>query len=116
MAYKRTPAFQSARTARAWSRNQNNTRFMSSVALGPVAHTILVALMVVVIGLIYLGHATQVTNYDHQANRQEQKLAELDARRSELEVQNARQTALKKVKSSNVAKAMTSPSEVSYAE
>ena len=43
-----------ARRQQNWGRNQNTTRYVSNVKLGPVAHTVLVALMITVLGLIYL--------------------------------------------------------------
>ena len=53
------------RRENSFSRNQNTVAFASPIKLGPVAHTILVALMVTVLGLIYLTQATQATNYDY---------------------------------------------------
>ncbi|MBM3210235.1 hypothetical protein FJZ39_02760 [Candidatus Saccharibacteria bacterium] len=117
MAYQRTPTYSATRRAsQNWNRNQNTAQFKSSVKLGPVAHTVIVALMITVLGLIYLTQATKATSYDYQASELDAKIAELDARKSEMEVQNARLTALETVKASNVAKAMTQPSDVSYTE
>jgi len=96
-----TTTFTSRRSHGQLRRNQNSTRFQSQVKLGPVAHTVLVALMITVLGLIYLTQATRIT--------------ELSAKKSELEVQNARLTALEKVKNSNVASAMTT-TETHYAQ
>ena len=53
--------YYTSRRQQNWSRNQNTTRFKSSVKLGPVAHTVLVALMITVLGLIYLTQATRAT-------------------------------------------------------
>ncbi len=95
-------------------RNQNSTRFQSQVKLGPVAHTVLVALMITVLGLIYLTQAIKTTAYSYEADGLNAEIAELSAKKSELEVQNARLTALDKVKNSDVAAAMTT-TETSYA-
>ena len=97
-----------------YSRNQNTVAFASPIKLGPVAHTILVALMVTVLGLIYLTQATQATNYDYATQEVESQIAELNIQREDLEVENARLTAIETVKSSDVASAMASPSEVNY--
>lgn len=114
MSYQRTPSYTSRRPQN-WNRNQNTTRFVSSVKLGPVAHTVLVALMITVLGLIYLTQATKATGYDYQAQQIDEKIAELETRKSDLEVENARLTALETVRTSNVAKAMTTPESTEYA-
>ena len=44
--------FTSRRSHGQLRRNQNSTRFQSQVKLGPVAHTVLVALMITVLGLL----------------------------------------------------------------
>ena len=96
-------------------RNQNTARFRSQVTLGPVAHTVLVALMITVLGLIYLTQATKTTAYSYESQGLDTEISELVARKSELEVQNARLTSLEKIKGSAVASAMTSPESTGYA-
>lgn len=96
-------------------RNQNATRFRSQVKLGPVTHTVLVALMITVLGLIYLTQATKTTAYSYEAQGLDSEISELAAKKSELEVQNARLTSLDKVKNSSVAAAMTTV-ETGYAQ
>ena len=110
-----TTTFTSRRSHGQLRRNQNSTRFQSQVKLGPVAHTVLVALMITVLGLIYLTQATRLTAYGYEAQSLDTKITELSAKKSELEVQNARLTALEKVKNSNVASAMTT-TETHYAK
>lgn len=97
-----------------WSRNQNTTRFASAVKLGPVAHTVLVALMIIVLGLIYVTQATRATGYDYEAQKIDSQIAELDERKGELEIENARLTALESIKNSTVAQGMTSASDTQY--
>lgn len=96
-------------------RNQNATRYRSETKLGPVAHTVLAALMITVLGLIYLTQATKTTAYSYEAQGLDTEINELMAKKSELEVQNARLTALERVKGSAVASAMTTPETVDYA-
>lgn len=96
------------------ARNQNQTRFSSSVKLGPVTHTVLVALMIMVLGLIYLTQATKATSYDYEAQKIESQIAELSEERTDLEVENARLTALSSVRDSSVAQAMTEPGAPKY--
>lgn len=96
-------------------RNQNSTKFKSDVKLGPVAHTVLVALMIAVLGLIYLTQATKTTAFGYEAQGLETEIAELSAKKSELEVQNARLTSLAQVKNSSVASAMERPQSTDFA-
>ena len=114
MSYQRTLQFQNRRST-SWNRNQNTVAFTSAIKLGPIAHTVLIALMITVLGLIYLTQATRATGYDYQAQKIDSEIADLQTKKGDLEVENARLTALETVKNSNVAKAMTAPAETSYA-
>jgi cell division protein FtsL len=114
MAYSRTMQY-SSRRGSSWNRNQNTTRFASNVKLGPVTHTVLVALMITVLGLIYLTQATRATSYDYEAQKIDTQIAELTTQKTDLEVENARLTALDNVQNSSVARQMTPPAETNYA-
>lgn len=99
-----------------WGRNQNTTRYVSPVKLGPVAHTVLVALMITVLGLIYLTQATKATSYSYDLDRVDRKISELAVKKDDLEIENARLTSLSTVKNSTVAREMSTPSNVTYAQ
>ena len=111
MSYTRTVQFNSRRQTN-WQRNQNTVAFASAIKLGPISHTVLVALMITVLGLIYLTQATRVSGYDYAANTISDKISSLSEQKNNLEIENARLTALQSVKNSNVAKAMTTPTDV----
>jgi cell division protein FtsL len=113
MTYNRSTQFSPRRSGN-WNRNQNTVAFASTVKLGPVTHTVLVALMITVLGLIYLTQATRATSYDYEAQKIDSQIAELSDQKTDLEVENARLTAIDNVRSSSVAKAMTQPSETHY--
>ncbi len=118
MSYQTTTQFYSSRrrpAASSWNRNQNTVAFVSSVKLGPIAHTVLVALMITVLGLVYLTQATRATSYDYEAQKIDTQIADLETKKGDLEVENARLTALESVQNSNVAKAMTTPASTEYA-
>lgn len=108
--------YYASRRQQNWSRNQNTTRFVSSVKLGPVAHTILVALMITVLGLIYLTQATRATGYDYESQRIDSQIAELSDEKSDLQIENARLTALETIKNSAVAREMTTPVSTEFVE
>jgi cell division protein FtsL len=113
MSYQRTTQLVVRRSG-AWGRNQNNTPYASTRSLGPIAHTVIVALMITVLGLIYLTQATRTTAYDYEAQKVDSKIAELTTQKTDLEVENARLTALETVQNSNVAREMTKPAETNY--
>lgn len=113
MSYQSTTYYTSRRQQN-WSRNQNTTRFVSSVKLGPVAHTVLVALMITVLGLIYLTQATRATGYDYESQKIDSQIADLNDQKSDLQIENARLTALETVKNSSVAREMTTTSSTQY--
>lgn len=114
MSYQTNQQFYSSRRQSGWNRNQNTVAFVSSVKLGPVSHTVLVALMVTVLGLVYLTQATRATTYDYEAQKIDSQIAELTSKKNDLEVENARLTALENIQNSNVAKAMSKPASTDY--
>lgn len=113
MSYTRTAQFNSRRQSN-WGRNQNTVAFASAVKLGPVTHTVLVALMITVLGLIYLTQATRASSYDYAASSTADQISTLSDQKKELEVENARLTALQAVKNSSVAKNMTTPTDTQH--
>lgn len=113
MSYHRNPQFQTRRSQN-WSRNQNTVAYTSNVKLGPVVHTVLVALMVTVLGLIYLTQATKATSYDYETQKIDSQINELASKKADLEIENARLTSLETIKNSNVAQAMTTATDVQY--
>lgn len=110
MTYQRNTTYN--RRSGSMRRNQNSVAYTSAVKLGPVTHTVLVALMITVLGLIYLTQATKATSYDYQAQKIDDKIAELASTKTDLEVENARLTALESVQDSSVAKSMKAPDEI----
>lgn len=110
MSYQRTIQFNSRRHGN-WGRNQNTVAFASAVKIGPVTHTVMIALMITVLGLIYLTQATRASSYDYAASAVESEIAELTDQKKDLEVDNARLTAMKEIRGSSVASAMVAPSE-----
>lgn len=104
-----------ATAGRQWQRNQNTVAFTAKAGLGPVAHTIIIALLVAVLGLIYLSQVTKTSSYGYEIDRQNNEMAALTAERQDLEVENARLQALSRVADSAVAKAMTAPASTNFA-
>ena len=115
MSYQNNQPFNSRRRQN-WSRNQNTVTYRSAVKLGPVTHTVLVALMVAVLGLIYLTQATRATSYDYAIQDIDSQIAELNSQKSDLEIENARLASLNTVKNSSVASTMTTAASTQYAQ
>lgn len=101
--------------ASVWRRNQNTVKFQTSRKLGPVAHAVLVAVMLAVLGLIYLTQITKTSTYGYQINELNDQKEQLLSEQRDLQVETARLQALEKVQQSSVAKAMEAPKETSYA-
>lgn len=112
---QRTQNF-SSRRQQNWSRNQNTVAYVSAIKLGPVFHTIIIALMITALGLIYLTQATRTTGYDYDMRKIDDQIAELNIQKGDLEIENARLTALETVKNSSVATTMTKPVTTSYVQ
>ncbi len=110
-----TTATFSSRSERMYRRNQNTVAFAPSISLGPISHTVLIALMIAVLGMIYLTQVTKTSTYGYQLDSIETERASLIAERQDLENENARLQALERVKSSNVASTMVEPAKVEYA-
>jgi hypothetical protein len=70
--------------------------------------------MITVLGLIYLTQATRATGYDYEAQKIDSKIADLTTEKTDLEVENARLTALDTVQNSSVAREMTKPAQTDY--
>lgn len=105
----------SAQPERQWRRNQNTVAYAATTTLGPIAHTVIIALMIAVLGLIYLTQVTKTSFFGYQLNDKQTQLATLATERQNLEIENARLQALERVKNSDVAKAMTAPQTTEYA-
>ena len=105
----------SSRADARWRRNQNTVAFSPSAMLGPVAHTVLISLMIATLGLIYLTQVTKTSTYGYQLDSLKDQRAQLTAEQQDLENENARLQALDRLKTSSVASAMTEPATLEYA-
>jgi cell division protein FtsL len=106
----------SSRRQQNWSRNQNTVAFVSAIKLGPVANTVIIALMITILGLIYLTQATRATSYDYATQKIDSQIATLNEQKSDLMIENARLTSLETVKNSSVASTMTTPATTEYVQ
>jgi len=100
---------------RSWRRNQNIVRFKPTKKLGPVTHTVLVALILAVLGLIYLTQITKTSTYGYEINDLNNEKEQLLSEQRDLQVETARLQALERVSQSDVAAKLNSPAQTDFA-
>lgn len=92
----------------AWQRNQNTVRHsLSSKEFGPVAHTVIVVLLLCVMGLMYLTQINKTNAYTYPINNLQAKKDSLIAEQQQLKVEAARLGSLDTIKKSAMAGSMT---------
>ena len=101
--------------ARTWRRNQNTVKFQTGISLGPISHTVLIAIMLAVLGLIYLTQITKTGTYGYELKDLNAKKALLASENRDLEVESAKLQALEKVQQSGVAQTLSTPSSTDFA-
>jgi hypothetical protein len=109
-------AFSTRRSSpRTWRRNQNTVKFRTSISLGPISHTVLIAVMLAVLGLIYLTQITKTSTYGYELSELNTRQEQLASENRDLEVEAAKLQALEKVQQSNVAQTLSTPESTDYA-
>lgn len=107
---------QNAISSRNYNRNVNFTAFDYTKKIGPVFSAMSFAGIVVILGLIFVQNSARVSTFGSKIQERESKIAELEVAANDLKVENARLTALQTVSNSEVAKTLTTPASVNYAE
>jgi len=99
----------------AWVRNRNTVRHTPKT-LGSVSQSVILGVLVLAIGLIYVTQGTKATSYDYELSKVENEIAELQAKKDDLEVERAKLTSIAKESQSEVAANMEVASVSGYAE
>lgn len=107
---------QTPTSSRSYGRNNNITIFQPTAKLGAVTRVLMLGVLIAVLGITFLMNSTKPTLYGSEMQEIDSKIADLEVKKADLEVENARLTALSNIENSEVAKKMTSPASVSYAE
>lgn len=98
-------------------RNQNTTRYRSiAEGLGPISHTLFVALLVAIIGLIYLSQLTRASEFGYQVNDLKDRQVELVTENQLLQDEAARLQALERIKNSDVAKGLETVNQFEFTQ
>ncbi len=97
-------------------RNQNTVRYQPvAKALGPVSHSLLIALMVTILGIIYLSQVTKTAKFGPIIDGLEDRKVELVSQNELLEAQATRLQTLERIQKSEVAKKLENVTGVNYA-
>ena len=107
--------FMLSRTASesSFKRNQNIIRHtLDGKQFGPVAHTVIVVLLLSVMGLMYLAQINKTNAYTYPINELQTKKEALLDEQSQLQVEAARLGSLNRVKNSTVAQNLQPPRSV----
>jgi len=101
---------------RGLTRNQNITAFSEGRKLGPVAHFVILAVLLAVLGGLYLSQATRTSTFSYELNDIEQKRLDLASEKADLVAENSRLQSLSNIQNSAVAASMTTPVSTDYFE
>lgn len=96
-----------------WRRNQNTVRHTAgSKQFGPVAHTVIVVMLLCVMGLMYLAQINKTNAYTYPINELEREKKALLTEQESLMVEAARLGSLDTVRKSAVAQTLSTPENV----
>ncbi len=113
MAQSTTYMLSRSASANTWRRNQNTIRHtFEGKQFGPVAHSVVVIMLLCVMGLMYLAQINKTNAYTYPINELENQKKTLLAEQETLRVEAARLGSLDTVKKSTVAQNLTTPANV----
>lgn len=105
------------RQSRTMRRNQNTIRFQAAEnTLGPISNTLLLAVIISMMGLLYLTQITKTSSFGYKVDALEKEKTVLVEEQQSLEVESARLQALERIKSSEVAKSMPDASNAEFVQ
>ena len=113
MAHSTTFMLSRSTGATPFQRNQNIVRHsFDGKQFGPVAHTVVVIMLLCVMGLMYLAQINKTNSYTYPINQLQTEKRSLLAEQESLKVEAARLGSLDTVKNSTVAQNLSTPSNV----
>ncbi|MBR3368514.1 hypothetical protein IKG45_01840 [Candidatus Saccharibacteria bacterium] len=96
-----------------WARGRN---FGKRKGTGRFSYYFVIAMLVLVVGLIYVAQGTKATGYDYQISEIEEQINELEIKKEDLAVEQARLTSLASASNNKVAVSMEDATPSGYAE
>ena len=98
-----------------YSRNRNTVRHTTR-GIGRISAIAILVIEVFMIGLFYVSEQSKVTTYDYKMNAMDTQIANLEAERDDLKVEQARLNSIAKNEKSTVATNMETAQIAGYAE
>lgn len=98
-----------------YSRNRNTVRHQAR-GIGRISAIAILVIEVFMIGLFYVSEQSKVTTYDYKMNAMDAQIANLEAERDDLKVEQARLNSIAKSAKSTVAANMEAAQIAGYAE
>ena len=98
-----------ASSAASWSRNRNisgGSYGAQKKKLSGISYGVIVGMLTLIVGLIYVATGTTATTYDYEIYKVEDSIAEMEAKKEDLAVEQARLTSLANANNSEVAVTM----------
>ena len=99
---RRGATSKSSRTTSTFARNYN-TVVLKKRGLGSISQIVIVVMLTVIMGLIYVSEGTKATSYDYEISNVESEITEMNAKKDDLAVEQARQNSIATAKNSTVA-------------
>lgn len=82
--------------------------------LGPISNALFLAVILTLMGLMYLSQVTKASDYSFTISSLENRKAELTQENQALNIEAARLSSIDSVQKSEVAKALNEPSSVEF--
>ena len=98
-----------------YSRNRNTVRHQAR-GIGRISAIAILVIEVFMIGLFYVSEQSKVTTYDYKMSAMDAQIANLEAERDDLKVEQARLNSIAKNAKSTVAANMEAAQVAGYAE
>ena len=98
-----------------YSRNRNTVRHQAR-GIGRISAIAILVIEVFMIGLFYVSEQSKVTTYDYKMSAMDAQIANLEAERDDLKVEQARLNSIAKNTKSTVAANMETAQVAGYAE
>ena len=98
-----------------YSRNRNTVRHQAR-GIGRISAIAILVIEVFMIGLFYVSEQSKVTTYDYKMSAMDAQIANLEAERDDLKVEQARLNSIAKNTKSTVAANMEAAQVAGYAE
>ena len=97
-----------------FARNYNTVR-LKKKGLGSISTTVVIIMLTVLFGLFYVSQGTRATSYyDYEISSVEAEITEMNAKKDDLAVEQARQNSIATAKSSTVAANMEDATPSGY--